>query len=407
MLSLTVSQTHGQSLTDQIVAGIRRQIDDRHLRPVTRLPSIRNCAETYKVSRFTVVEAYDRLVAMGYLQSRRGAGFYAASGASAGTHPVPSDNHRRNEQLLWLIRQLRAGDGNTLPVGSGVLPNSWLNEAGVRQSLNALVRKNGVHLLEYGNPFGYLPLREHLVLMLAGLGISAHADQVLLTQGTSHALELVIRHLLKPGDAALVDDPGYYNLFGNLRLHGVQILAVPRSPDGPDIVALEELAAEHRPKIFFTQSVMHNPTGSDISPHVAFRMLQAAERHGFTIVEDDIFSDLQARPTPRLATLDQLNRVIYARSFSKTLSGNLRVGFIACAQGVANELADIKMLASITTPQFTERLIYLMLIDGHYRKYLSRLHERLGEARRRVVRAFEHIGLELFAEPREGMFVWA
>ena len=140
---------------------------------------------------------------------------------------------------------------------------------------------------------------------------------------------------------------------------------------------------------------------------MAFKVLQAAERHNFIVVEDDIFCDLQVKPTPRLATLDQLNRVIYARSFSKTLSGSLRVGFVACAQDIANELADIKMLTSITTSQFTERLIYLMLVDGHYRKYLSRLHERLGEARLNVVRAFERIGLELFVEPADGMFVWA
>jgi DNA-binding transcriptional MocR family regulator len=83
------------------------------------------------------------------------------------------------------------------------------------------------------------------------------------------------------------------------------------------------------------------------------------------------------------------------------------VGFLACTQAIAGELADIKMLTSITTSQFTERLIYLMLVDGHYRKYLSRLQERLGEARLNVVRAFERIGLELFAEPQDGMFVWA
>lgn len=65
------------------------------------------------------------------------------------------------------------------------------------------------------------------------------------------------------------------------------------------------------------------------------------------------------------------------------------------------------MLTSITSSQFTERLIYLMLVDGHYRKYLSRLHERLGEARLNVVRAFERIGLEVFVEPTDGMFVWA
>ncbi len=407
MLSLTVSRKGEQPLADQIVAGIKRQIDDRHLRPGAKLPSIRTLAETHNVSRFTVVEAYDRLVAMGYLQSRRGAGFYAAAGPAPASQPASSDNHKRNEQLVWLIRRLLEADENAILAGGPWLPNSWLDEAGIRQSLNVLARKNGAYLLEYGHPFGYLPLREHLVLMLAGLGIGAHPGQIVLTQGTSQALELVIRYLLKPGDAALVDDPGYYNMFGNLRLHGVEMLAVPRNPDGPDIAALDALAAARRPKVYFTQSVMQNPTGSDMSPHVAFKVLQAAERHNFLVVEDDIFSDLQAKPSPRLATLDQLNRVIYARSFSKTLSGSLRVGFLACAPEIANELADIKMLTSITTSQFTERLVYLMLSGGHYRKYLSRLNERLGQARLNVVRAFERIGLRLFVEPADGMFVWA
>ncbi len=409
MLSLTISPRSGQPLADQIVAGIKRQIEDRHLRSGTKLPSIRSFADSYGVSHFTVVEAYDRLVAMGYLQSRRGSGFYTAAPAAPAetSHPAPADGHKRNEELVWLVRRLLEADENTLLAGGPWLPNSWLDEAGIRQSLNVLARKNGAYLLEYGHPFGYLPLREHLTLMLSGLGITVHPGQVLLTQGTSQALELVIRYLLKPGDAALVDDPGYYNMFGNLRLHGVQMLAVPRNPDGPDIAILEKLAAAHRPKVYFTQSVMQNPTGTDMSPHVAFKVLQAAESYNFMIVEDDIFCDLQVKTTPRLATLDQLNRVIYARSFSKTLSGSLRVGFVAGAQNIVTDLADIKMLTSLTTSQFTERLVYLMLVDGHYRKYLSRLHERLGEARLNVVRAFERMGLELFVEPADGMFVWA
>src|SRR6202165_537325 len=197
MLSLTVSQGGGLPLCDQIVAGVKRQIDDRHLRPGTKLPSIRNFAETYHVSRFTVVEAYDRLVAMGYLKSRRGAGFSAAAAPAHAdaAHPAPSDNHKRNEQLVWLIRRLLEADENTTLAGGPWLPNSWLDEASIRQSLNVLARKNGAYLIEYGHPFGYLPLREHLALMLAGIGITAHPGQILLTQGTSQALEIVIRCL--------------------------------------------------------------------------------------------------------------------------------------------------------------------------------------------------------------------
>jgi len=129
MLSLIVTQNSDQPLTAQIVAGIKRQIDERHLRPGTKLPSIRNFAENYKVSRFTVVEAYDRLVAMGYLQSRRGAGFYsaAAPGQADAALPAPSDNHKRNEQLVWLIRRLLEAEENAVLAGGPWLPNSWLD----------------------------------------------------------------------------------------------------------------------------------------------------------------------------------------------------------------------------------------------------------------------------------------
>lgn len=405
MLTLSIG-SQDKPLVEQIAGGIRRQIEDRQLRSGTKLPSIRSFADSHNVSRFTVVEAYDRLVAMGYLQSRRGAGFYVTGRRRPQNHK-PAPARKRNEELVWLIRRLLEAGEDTVLAGGPWLPNAWLDEAGIRQALSALTRKNGAHLIEYGNPFGYLPLREHLAVLLGQIGVGATPSQILMTHGTSQALELVVRHLLAPGDAALVDDPGYYNLFGNLRLSHVEMLGVPRNADGPDIERLEKLAAEHRPKVYFTQSVMQNPTGTGMSPHVSFKVLQIAERYGFYVVEDDIFCDLQMRPTPRLATLDQLDRVIYARSFSKTLSGSLRVGFLACAQELANDLADIKMLTSITSSQVAERITYMLLVDGHYHKYLARLQERIGEARVDVLRAFERIGLEVFAEPGAGMFVWA
>lgn len=407
MIAIKVDPNDPRRLVDQIVDAIRRQVDERCLRPGARLPSIRKLAESYGISRFTAVEAYDRLVALDYLEARRGAGFFIASTRDEPDRHTPSDGQKRNEELVSLIRRLLEAREGTLLAGGPWLPNAWMDEMGIRQSLSALARKNGTHLIEYGNPFGYLPLREHLALLLSELGIAAGASQIVLTQGTSQALDLIMRHFVKPGDAVLVDDPGYYNLFGNLRLHGAKLLGVPRNPDGPDLAALGQLAAEHRPRIYFTQSALQNPTGTDMSPHVSFRVLQLAAQFDFLIVEDDIFCDLQTRKTPRLAALDQLDRVIYARSFSKTLSGSLRVGFVAARQAIADDLAEVKMLSSITSSQFVERLLYAMLTDGHYRKFLTRLHKTLGEARLNVIQAFDRIGLQLFAEPETGMFLWA
>lgn len=410
MLRMQLDREGQEPLTDQIVEAIRCRIDSGALRPGTRLPSIRALASTEGVSRFTVVDAYDRLVAMGCLQSRRGAGFYIAANGSRDRHRAdekPAGTGQHNEEAVWLIRRLLEAESGMTLVGGPWLPEGWLDEANLRRVMRGLANNEGDHLIDYGEPRGYRPLRRHIAdTLLPEVDIQADEQQILLTCGASQALDLVSRSLLKPGDAVLVDDPGYYNLFGNLRLQGYRLVGVPRDKDGPDIEALEQLAVQYCPKLYFTQSVLQNPTGTTLSPNKAFRLLQAAERHDFRVVEDDIFSDLYPEATSRLAALDRLQRVIYLRSFSKTLSGSLRVGFIACERGLADSLTDSKMVTSVTTSLFTEKLVYRLLTEGYYRKFLTRLLERLGESRQQVARAFEQSGIEVLVGGDRGMFLW-
>ncbi|HZP92700.1 MAG TPA: PLP-dependent aminotransferase family protein [Burkholderiales bacterium] len=407
MMSLHIDRQNEVALVDQIVHGVCRQIESRVLMPGARLPSIRTFAKKYKVSRFTVVEAYDRLVALGFLQSRRGAGFFAANrvnghGSREGAAPA-----EHMVDVAWLFRRyLDEHDGRIL-AGGPWLPDDWMDETGLRHNLRVLTRMKGSHLLGYGNPKGYLPLREQLQLKLAALDVAATPEQIVLTHGVSQALDLVMRFVLKPGDSVMVDDPGYYNFFANLRVYGARLHGVPRNADGPDVAALVRIAETHRPKLYFTQSAMQNPTSGDMSPSVAFRVLQAAEKYDFLVVEDDVFCDLQPAPTQRLATLDQLNRVIYISSFSKTLSGSLRVGYLACRRDIAEGVTDMKMMSCITTSQFGERLVYQMLVEGHFRKFVERLRGRLESARNRTLETMERLGMEVFVEPSAGMFLWA
>ncbi len=407
MLQLSFDGAGGPPLVDQIVAGIRQHIDDRVLRPGVRLPPIRRFAEEHGISRFTVVEAYDRLVALGYLSSRRGSGFYVAPRAAPATADCCAAPLERAVDVVWLLRQGLDGRGAGLKVGSGWLPPGWLDDEGIRRNLRLLSRREDANLTCYGTPQGYLPLRQQLQLRLAELGIGARSDQILLTHGATQALDLIARYFIKPGDCVFVDDPGYFTLFGNLRLHGAQLVGVPHTPEGPDTAALETLLQEHQPKVFFTHSVLHNPTAANLSPAAAFQVLKLAERHNFLVVEDDTYADFQATPTTRLAALDQLERVIYVGSFSKTLSANLRVGFLAAHPDLAGALTDIKLLTSLTTGEFNERLVYLMLTEGHYRKYLERVRGRLAEASAATLRMLERLGLKLYTEPEGGTFAWA
>jgi DNA-binding transcriptional MocR family regulator len=393
-------------LVEQIVMAMRRQVADV-FPPGTRVPSIREFARTHHVSRFTVVEAYERLVALGYLEARRGSGFYTAHAPDAKPAGAADRAAPRGFDVAWMIRDVLEESNDILMAGAPWLPHEWLDQAGIRNTIRRLARNNGDHLLGYGHPAGYLPLRQQLQLKLSELGMAVPAEQIVLTHGTSQALDLAIRRLVRPGDAVLVDDPGYYNVFGYLRLHGARLLGVPRNAHGPDVAALRRLAAEHAPKVYFTQTVMQNPTGTDMSPAIMYRVLQAAEELDLTIIEDDTYCDLQTTASPRLATLDQLNRVIYVRSFSKTLSGSLRVGLIAARSDMAEDFINLKVLSCITTSLFAERLLYLILTEGHYRKYIEQLRDRVDGARAGMLRLMKNVGMQVFAEPVSGNFVWA
>jgi len=391
----------------RIEMAVRRRVESRELATGARLPSVRELARAADVSRHAVVEAYDRLQALGYVASRRGAGFYVAEGHRRRAEDLTSER-RRAYDVAWLIRDVLEADDSWLKVGGPWLPESWLDLEGLQSAVRALGRGEDVgHLTRYGPPLGYLPLRGQLQLLLAELGVEARADQILTTHGASHALDLIVRHYVREGDAVLVEDPGYYNLFGYLRLCGARLIGVPRKPDGPDVAALRALAAEHAPRLFFTQSALQNPTGSSTTPAVAYRVLEAARDFGLTIVEDDTYADLDSHAGPRLASLDQLERVIYVRSFSKALSGSLRVGFIAAAPPVIDELAGRKVLSAISTSLFSEKLIFRLVSEGHYRRYLERVRGRIREARAAALTLLGGAGMEVMVEPRDGNFLWA
>ena len=250
-------------------------------------------------------------------------------------------------------------------------------------------------------------MREHLVRKLADFGIGATPRQIVLTHGANEAMDIVIRYFVPPGGTVLVDDPGYYPLFGKLKLAGAQMLGVPRLHDGPDLDVLEQLLIAHRPRLFFTQSVAHNPTGSDLSAAKAFRVLQLAQKYNLLIVENDPLADFKPVSSPRLSSLDQLERTIYIGSFSKSFSAALRVGFIACGADLASDLADLKALIHVSSSEYCKRTVDVMLSEGHYQRHLNRLRSRMAQATTRAQALFESFGAELFVSNAQSLYLWA
>ena len=405
---LTLDPGSGKPLVEQIVGAVTQCILSRQWRPGSRVQSIREFARTHGVSTSTVVEGYDRLVALGLLTARRGAGFFVAE-AGRGLNLSGMNQDLLQQHAIdnnWLLRNIFEQREGGIQAGCGWLPESWHDLEEVRKGLRHL-SLNPHGLLRYGSPKGYEPLREQLTRQLAELEIDAAPSRILLTHGASQGLDLVVRLLTREGDTVLVDDPGYSNLLLALRLRGLRLVGVPMTPTGPDVTILEGLLAQHRPQLYFTNTQLHNPTGASYSVASTFQVLRLAERHGVRLVEDNVSADLVPGRSVTLAAADQLRRVVYVGSFSKSVAPGLRVGFVVAEPGLLEELVYYKLASGLSSSAINERLVHAIFMEGHVRKHLEQLRDRLAKAQERTCRRLENAGFKLFFEPGAGMFVWA
>ncbi|QXI28068.1 PLP-dependent aminotransferase family protein [Pseudomonas vanderleydeniana] len=406
-MELTLDRSAGKPV-EQLIQAIKDAILQGRIKPGQRLPSIRKLSGSQGLSYYTVVSAYERLEINGLISASQGRGFFVeaqpARLASMPRLPVDEPVDNGNLNAFW---RLFHGSAYSMKLGCGWLPPSWRDT----QALARVIRRtaNFAHstLIEYGDPLGHLPLRQNLAQhLLNTLGLTLQPDQILTTLGATQGLDLVIRHILEPGDHVLVDDPCNSNLVQLLALRGAVVIGIPRLPEGPDVIALKDVLTRHRIKAFFINSKFHNPTGASLSPQNSFQMLQLAYQHDFTLVEDDVYGDLSNEQGNRLATLDGMRKVIYIGSFSKTLSASLRVGYVVAPTGLIAQLADLKLLTSVAVPSFCERFLSAILSDGLYERHLNIVQRKLRTSQATAHACFTRWGWEIFHQPDCGMFIW-
>lgn len=397
------------TLVDQLAGRYAERIAQQLLAPGARLPSVRECARRHAVSPSTVVAAYDQLTAQGLIEARPQRGFFvrlprsprqAAAVPAAGGAPRP---RIRPTDASSMIRGMFHGVGTPGP-GMGTLPPDWLDAP----LLNAAMRRataDDDSALRYGEPAGDLRFRSAFVQRLADIGVAATPQQLLTTMGATHALDIVCRTLTQPGDAVLVDEPGWPIEFARLARLGLRVLPVPRLAQGPDLDVLRTLAETHRPRLYITVSVLHNPTGAMLSLAAAHQVLKLAEQLDFTIVEDDTYAYLAPAHAPRLSALDHLQRSVYVTGFSKILTPNWRVGCIAAAPALVERLIDTKLLGMLSSPTAPERALAVTLEQGTLRRHAERVGTRLAEARGRVQQLAQAADFR-FVAPPQGLFGW-
>jgi DNA-binding transcriptional MocR family regulator len=195
-------------------------------------------------------------------------------------------------------------------------------------------------------------------------------------------------------------------MFGRLQQDGLRVIPVARRHDGIDLAQFEAACREHRPKLAFLQTALHNPTGWGSSVANLHKLLVVAQAHGVLVAEDDVQGHFQAAPATRLAALSGLEGVLYYSSFCKALSPALRLGYIAADPALLKVLLRQKIHTVLTTPALNELVLLEVLSAGRWRKHLDRLQGRLATARHASLARLGEAGIRFDHPGESGLFLW-
>jgi GntR family transcriptional regulator/MocR family aminotransferase len=380
-LSLGI-RSEGQPLTDWLYLELRSAILEGRLPPSARLPSTRDFASQYGLSRGTIVQVFERLQSEGYLCSRVGAGTVISgqvmprppSSAEAGALPAYIRSARANDQRpkafvgltpFRSLRPFRMGQVDQLEFPSKL----WARLASRR------AKSPGSWGLPADDRRGYQPLRQAIAQYLgSSRGIACAADQITIVSGVQQALDLLARLLLSTDDKVWLEDPGYFGARIAFENAGAQIVPVPVDAEG--IVVSQGIKTGAAAGAYVTPAHQF-PTGVAMSLGRRMELLKWAASAGAFIIEDDYDSEyrFEGRPIPALMSLDRGSNVIMVGSFSKLLFPALRIGYIVAPPSLADFVAFFRHQTDFRGVHLEQAVLTDFIDGGHLSRHVRRMRE--------------------------------
>lgn len=292
------------------------------------------------------------------------------------------------------------GDGAPAPE---MLPIDRMREA------NLKVWDDAVGALGYGDQMGYAPLREWIVNHLAERHISASADHVIVTGGSTQALDLACRVLLQPGDAVLVENPTFLGALEIFATFEVDVVPVECDEDGMRMDALQHALREHpNAKVIYTIPTFQNPSGTTLPLARRQRMIELAHEFNVAIFEDDPYGDLQysGEPVAPIRALDQ--QVLYFGTFSKTIAPGIRVGYVIAPDDVLEMILSTREVSDISNDRIMMRTVANVLADDYLTGHIAECRDFYRSRRDAMLAALEDFMPESvrWSKPDGGFFVW-
>ncbi len=425
MILVNLDRSSRTPLYMQIMSQVKTLIENGSLPISTILPSTRSFAQQLGVNRSTVYRAYEELWALGYIDGRPGSysrvrerphikmegepetqglidwGAVAAPACEsvfeAFTHYRPEGDGSHGEKIIDLSRL--AMDPRILPVES------------FRKSMNRVLHREGHRVMNYAEYAGYRPLRKYIAQRLRIHGIAVSEEEILITNGSQHALDLIIRLLAIPGRPVVVESPTYALLLPLLRLHGATIISIPMQKDGVDIGILEGTLAKHVPAFVYTMPNFHNPTGISTTQAHREALLELCQRHRVPLVEDGFEEEMKyfGKVTLPIKSMDAHHMVLYLGTFSKVLMPGVRIGWIAAHRFCIRRLLSMKRFSDISSNSLTQAAVYEFCREGWYDLHIRRMHRTYRKRMQAALQALKdqvspnHLS---WTEPNGGYLIW-
>jgi GntR family transcriptional regulator/MocR family aminotransferase len=399
MLLLDLRRTDGP-LYRRVYHALKSMIRDGRLAPAARLPSTRELAADLRVSRNTVVLAYEQLLAEGYVVSRNRA---AASVASAlPTAALPASTRAKpapSPPISAYARRLTGLLGAPPVRSTGLRYDFRYGEPSIdefpreiwRRLLAARARRTARDAVGYGDPAGYAPLRAALAEYLKrARGVVCEAEQVVITSGSQQAFDLAARVLLDPGDVAVVEEPHYPGVTIPFEAAGARLAYTPVDRGG-----LQTHRLPDRARLAYVTPCHQFPTGVIMPLERRLALLAWAARADSWVIEDDYVSEFryEGHPLEALQSLDRDGRVIYVGTFSKTLFPALRIGYLVLPRSLVAPFVAAKWATDRFSATLAQEALTDFITTGQFERYLRRAGKRNAARRRALIGALrQHFG---------------
>lgn len=418
MLLLNLNKTDSKPLFQQVVDQIKSLIEQGVLREGEALPATRKLADRCGVNRTTITKAYEELWAMGYLESSQGSYSYVRLPQFARKELEHQDDSGINWSNslcfnrvdLYLMDEWRINATGMINFRSLSPDPRLMPTEDFRKCLNQHIANHGTRVLNYGDARGYDPLIKYISKHQQLHQIHASEDQIILTNGAQHALDLICRLYIDENTTIAIGRPSYNSAIQMFKSVTSNIIEIPLNDEGLDLDELEFQAQKKQIKMVYTMPNFQNPTGITTSMGHREQLLEICEKYDMILIEDGFEEEMKYfdKAVLPIKSIDRNHHVIYLGTFSKVLFPGLRLGWITAHRDCIQQLSAFKTLTELSGNQLSQSAVYGFCKSGKYDLHKKRFHKAYKKRMTHTLKMIrEYIPEEVKTSiPMGGYLIW-